>query len=342
MQVESLDKFSARDRLDQINHLLTDQEMALLEAILHQLSGSPLEQMGFLDAMQWWALGDYHASGLNDYGLVYKISGGQSRLARRLFDHATSTRNLSYAFDIPVKSISEDDGIVTVTSRGGQMWKSHSVICTIPLNVLSDIVFSPPLAKDKFEAIQQGHPNCGNKVHVDILGPDLVTWSGFAHPGKGFTCAFADNMTPSGNTHLCVFGPNVDIGGVDLSKQDITKIKEAFAGLHPANIDRVVRHPLHLSCFQSSKILYSKLMLSETYHDWAHDEFSKGTWSFYPPGFGTKYFEALQHRHMHTHFASADWANGWRGWIDGAIQQGTRTAYLVAQELRCRKEVKDL
>lgn len=51
----------------------------------------------------------------------------------------------------------------------------------------------------------------------------------------------------------------------------------------------------------------------------------------------TKYQEELQNRHGNVFFASADWADGWRAFIDGAIEQGRRKAQEATLELRAMK-----
>lgn len=66
-------------------------------------------------------------------------------------------------------------------------------------------------------------------------------------------------------------------------------------------------------------------------HDWNKDEFSNGTWFFAPPKLTTRYLKALQRPHGNVHFASADWSDGWRGWIDGAVQSGAKVAHDVIQ-----------
>lgn len=64
-----------------------------------------------------------------------------------------------------------------------------------------------------------------------------------------------------------------------------------------------------------------------------NDEFAKGAWCMFSPGFAHQYQAALQEQHGNVHFASADWADGWRGFVDGAIEQGMRAAQNVAIEL---------
>lgn len=59
-------------------------------------------------------------------------------------------------------------------------------------------------------------------------------------------------------------------------------------------------------------------------HDWAADPFAKGTWCLLGPGSGDGFQRELQKPHGRVFFASADSADGWRGFVDGAIEQGLR------------------
>jgi monoamine oxidase len=66
-------------------------------------------------------------------------------------------------------------------------------------------------------------------------------------------------------------------------------------------------------------------------HDWVADRFARGTWVSHGPGFRSKYLEELRAPHGCIHFASADWADGWGGFVDGAIEQGARVARRVIE-----------
>lgn len=48
----------------------------------------------------------------------------------------------------------------------------------------------------------------------------------------------------------------------------------------------------------------------------------------------SKYQDELQSRHGNVFFASADWAHGWRAFIDGALEQGFMNAQQLLNELR--------
>lgn len=68
-------------------------------------------------------------------------------------------------------------------------------------------------------------------------------------------------------------------------------------------------------------------------HDWAADPFARGAWMSFRPGDMSTYAEALQQSHGRIVMASADWANGFAGFVDGAIEQGARAAGRVKKEL---------
>lgn len=242
------DRLSCKDRLQQINGQLTSEEVGLLEAIILQMGGGPLEQLGFLDAMRWWALGGWTPTGLNDIGLRTRLGSGQSTLARRIFDHAKSTGRLSYSFSTPISSITDKGGVVEVTSRRAETWRARNVVCTIPLNVLPDISFSPPLSPLRSEAIHIGQANRGNKIHADVTGPDLVSYTSFASPGEGMICAISDNLTPGNDTHVVLFGPTPDMPNGTPLGEDVETVRKAVAHMIPEGqeIKRIVSSPLSM------------------------------------------------------------------------------------------------
>lgn len=74
-------------------------------------------------------------------------------------------------------------------------------------------------------------------------------------------------------------------------------------------------------------------------HDWANDPYSKGSWMSFRPGEMSKYSDALQQNHGRVMMASADWANGFAGFVDGAMERGARAAVDVRQLLADRQKM---
>jgi len=64
-------------------------------------------------------------------------------------------------------------------------------------------------------------------------------------------------------------------------------------------------------------------------HTWSNDPYAKGAWFCAAPAMATTSLKALQEPHGRVFMANSDWAQGWRGFIDGAIEQGARAASTV-------------
>ena len=72
-------------------------------------------------------------------------------------------------------------------------------------------------------------------------------------------------------------------------------------------------------------------VLDATAHDWLADEFSRGTWAIHRPGWYVAHHAAMQRPEGRVLLAGSDLANGWSGFIDGAIESGLRAGALAAR-----------
>ncbi len=70
------------------------------------------------------------------------------------------------------------------------------------------------------------------------------------------------------------------------------------------------------------EILPGYEVLDATAHDWLADEHSRGTWAIHRPGWYEHHHAAMQTVEGHVILAGSDIANGWAGFIDGAIESG--------------------
>jgi monoamine oxidase len=71
-------------------------------------------------------------------------------------------------------------------------------------------------------------------------------------------------------------------------------------------------------------------VIDATAHDWLSDEFSRGTWAIHRPGWYEHHHAAVQQPHGRVLLAGSDLANGWAGFIDGAIESGQRAGAWAA------------
>lgn len=235
------DKMSLADRFAQVGDELTAIERTEFEGFLSITSGGTMGNSSFFELLRWWALNNYDMKMFMEMCLTFKFHCGQSGFARKFFDEAESTRNLSYSFDCPIASVSDVGQLVEVVSRDGRLFKAKRVICTVPLNVLNKIKFSPPLLAGKREASALGHVNHVVKVHVECANPELRSFSATAYPHNKLTFAFGDGTTPAGNTHIVSFGSSLP--GIHLQPdEEIEGTIKAFKEFTPMDIKRIVAH----------------------------------------------------------------------------------------------------
>ncbi|KAI2779210.1 amine oxidase [Daldinia loculata] len=306
--LERFDKMSIADRIAELGDQLEPIERAILEVYFSVLCGSDLKDASFWEVLRSWALGGYNCMDFLAASAAFKLARGQSDFARRFFDEAAGTGQLSYKFLSTVSAVADHGDQVEVSVRDGTVFKARRLICTVPLNVLKDISFSPALPAAKLAASEKGHINFVVKVNAETQGPDLRSVSALTHPAGGLNYMSGDGITPAGNTHIVGLGTKLQ------PKEDPEAALSAFRSLADGTVvERLV------------------------FHDWNEDEFSKGTWAWLGPGMATKYLTTLRERHGNVLFASGDWAAGWRGCIDGAIEEGGRVSKEVLDELRAMR-----
>ncbi|KAK8926899.1 Monoamine oxidase N [Metarhizium anisopliae] len=312
-QARRYDRVSVADRLAAINNELTPNERLCVEAFVLLCSGATLETTSLYEFLHWWALCGYSYDGCVNHLVRYKFRRGQSSFAVRFFAEALASGNLSYALGQPVAAVRDSPaGPVAVTTRGGQTFRARRMVCAVPLNVLPDVRFDPPLSGGREAAARTGHVNQTVKVHAEIADRDLRSFTGVSYPHNALIYGFGDGETPRGNTHVVAFGGQHNHFHPEDS---IERTIEAFQGFAPMNVERIV------------------------FHNWSRDEFAKGAWFFSAPGLLADHLQDMRERQGNIFFSCSDWALGWRSFIDGAIEEGGRAATAVRADLLGRAKI---
>ena len=310
-EAKAMDRLSAKDRIDQIAAELTPKERAVLEPFILLFSGSTLEKTSFHEYMHWWAMCGYRYEGCLDMLITWKFRRGQSSFAIRFFEEAVATKRFSYAFNSAVKLVKDTGAGVEITVASGKKYCAARAISAIPLNVLKEVTWDPPLPKGKVAAASVGNVNQTIKVHAEISDKGLRSWTGITWPHNELIYAIGDGTTPAGNTHVVCFGGD-------------------HKHMHPEeNIEKTKRAVENMFLPKDKKPEIERLV----FHNWTKDEFAKGAWFFSPPGLLADHLDDMRARHGNVVFANSDWALGWRSFIDGAIEEGTRAALEVRKEL---------
>ncbi|RSL70864.1 hypothetical protein CEP53_001759 [Fusarium sp. AF-6] len=288
------DHLSVKDRLDQLD--LPQIEKDLFDAMVSSFGSAPGSECGFTEALRWYALGGHTMAGVFELAGVYKLGkGGMSSLARSIL----SEYHGHLLFNTVLEKVDQHNSSVTLTAKNGRQIQASQVISTIPLNCLSDISFSPALSPLRQDAIKAGHINQGAKIHFK-LGQTEPGWfsmaSGYGNSPWCFSFSDHNGTANKDGTYCIGFGYNGHLTDPRASNHIISTFKQ------------------HLKPDADVKAYLT--------HDWMNDTLAKGTWSCWGPNAMSKWLKELQKSDGRVHFASADWADGWRGFIDGAIERG--------------------
>ena len=255
---------------------------------------------GLLDPMRWYALSGYSTGVVVDAATRYKLKVGTRGLIDRMIEEGKPDVRVG----TPVRSISHGKDSVTVVTEEGDTLRARAAIVTVPLNVLKDVKFSPTLSSAKLAASREEHAGHGTKVYAQVRG-DLGNIFLMAPSRSPLAGAFT-YARDEASTLLVGFGPSREI--LDVNDREA--------------VGAVIR-----------SFLPEAEVTSSFGYDWILDPYSRGTWCMFKPNQASLYWKELQRPEGRLFFASADSANGWRGFIDGAIERGLRVAAEVSQLL---------
>jgi monoamine oxidase len=295
------DTLSIRDRLDQMG--LSADHRALLEGILGASAHGRFAEAGFVEMLRWWVLSGCELQRYSDSVARFRFRDGTSAL----IDAMIADGRPEVRLQTPVARVAQTAEGVEVTTARGETLRARAAIAALPMNVLANVEFAPALDPRKVAASKERHAGAGVKAYIRVRGavPRLVALAGETEP---FSTLMTAHSGPEGGV-LIAFGTD--------PKQIDTQSKAA--------VQAFVRRFL------------PEAEVTEVFaYDWTLDPYSLGTWCILRKGQMTKYLAALREPHGLVHFAGGDFALGWRGFIDGAIESGTRVAREVIDRLAGR------
>lgn len=308
----------ARDDFKAIDHVSVQERIReqfpaggprdVLESFWALNFNGPLEDAALTQALRWVALtnGDWAVS--FEACATYKIVGGTAALADAIL--ADAGTGVQYGFT--VEAISEESGLVEVRSADGRTVRGRTAIVTVPLHTLNSVDFVPPLPAAKAEGARLGQVSKGAKVWFRLRGEHapFVALGGADWPLNFFQVEY----TLDGDTIAVGFGP-------DASKIDVED---------PAAVQA-----------QLARLVPGAEVLAVASHNWVDDPLSGETWPMHRTGFLSTHLPAMQEAHGRVLFAGSDIANGWCGFIDGAIESGMGAALSAASLLAPRTALRN-
>jgi monoamine oxidase len=286
-ELTRFDRMTIADRIDELE--LDEEERDVLAAELESVAHGPLTEAGAVSILRWHALSGYSLELTQFTGGRVTIERGTGALLAAIADAAVFERRLAS----PVAAVVRDEGHVEVHTRDGDAFVASAAIVAVALNALGGIEFSPPFPEDKQRAIDLGQASRGIKVMIHARGEDVLQNSiRFRHP---FGYLGSETLLGEGRQLMIGFGGDAELCD-----------------------------PADLAAMQASldQILPGYEVLDATAHDWLADEFSLGTWAIHRPGWYEHHHAAMRRPEGNVILAGSDLANGWAGFIDGAIESG--------------------
>lgn len=290
-----VDKLTVKEKLDTIE--MDDDVRGLMESFWSLNFNGLITEGAYTQALRWAALtnGDWAVN--FEACATYKFEGGTKRLIEAM---AADVRG-EIKLDTPVQKIDTSGERVIVSTVSGETYSAGSVIVTVGLHTLAHIDFAPPLTAKQTAAIEKGQASKGTKVWIKAKGP-LDPFVAFGKAEWPLNFFQADVETAEGDRLIIGFGP--DQRRIDpLDREAVAEV------LHRIRPDIEV--------------------LDVAAHNWVEDEFSEQTWPMHKPGFLSQSLAEFQHANDKVLFAGSDFASGWCGFFDGAIESGFTAARAI-------------
>ncbi len=283
------DQLTISERIDQLT--LSDEERAVLRAELESLAHAPLDDAGAVAVLRWHALSGYSLA-------LTQFTGGRVTLAggtRSLLNAIASGAMFEQRLGTPVASVTQRGDHVEVELEDGSGARARAVVVTVPLNTLAAISFSPELSEAKLGGIELGQASRGIKIFIRARGkPEL---NNVIRPGHPFGYLGTDELFIDGTQQLIGFGFDAGI----CAPEDLGWVQRSLDAILPG---------------------YE--VVGATAHDWLSDAYARGTWAIHRPGWYQHHHAAMREPEGRVLLAGSDLANGWSGFIDGAIESGLR------------------
>lgn len=289
---KTLDNISYQDRIDSLN--LPKDQANLLGAILSMSTSGFVKDAAYIEQLRWWSLSGWSFEVLMDTA-AYQMKDGMNALSKAIADDADADIKLN----TPVYRVEHNKERVKVFTDNDEIFTADSLVMTAPLPTLKDFEFEPALPVAKLEASNESHNGHGTKMYVRVKGqhPGYRAFASNPYPVSLMYTKYVDVETDS-TIFLC-FGPSSDL----LDMNDDAAIQKVVDDLLPGG-----------------------QVLEAFGYDWNADPYAQGTWCTFKTEQTTKYLAELQKPDGRLFFASSDFASGWRGFIDGAIESGLQAA----------------
>ena len=243
-----------------------------------------------------------------------RVVGGTSRISEEM----ASLLGDRVRLGCPVRRIEHVDTEVRVELRSGEVIEGDRVIVTLPPTLAGRLEYSPALPSWRDQLTQRLPAGSVIKLHVVY---DEPFWrdeglTGQAASDTGPVKVTFDNTPPAGSPGIIVGFMEADDGRTWARRTEAERRDAAVACLVRYFGPRAA-HPIEY-----------------VERDWMAEEFSRGCYgAHFTPGVWTAYGEALRAPIGAIHWAGAECAAVWNGYMEGAVRSGEQAADEVLAQL---------
>ncbi|NUP73362.1 MAG: FAD-dependent oxidoreductase [Sinomonas sp.] len=299
--VKEADQLTVAEQIDALG--LDPASDELLRSFWALNFNGRIAEAAYTQALRWAAAAFHEWPIMFETCASYKVQGGTAALAQAILNDA----DVDLRLGTPVARVKQDaEGVVAVV-RDGTEYAAKAMVVTLPLQALNSVRFEPSLSPGKREAAQRGQLGLGAKLWIKVKGRHerFVAMGPQDWPLNFLQAEYLD----AESTTLVAFGSDARAVDVD----DAAAAQEILRRWIP-DIE----------------------VLEVAGHNWVEDEFARETWPMHRTGYLSESLAELQRAEGRIHLAGSDYANGWGGFIDGAIESGFTAARNIAEQLHIR------
>jgi monoamine oxidase len=246
-----------------------------------------------------------------DISKVVKIAQGSDRLPQAFATALVDKIHLGCA----VTRIEQTSSGVQVLCQSGQQYSGDCVVCTVPLPVLGQINFQPPLSPQKQLAIAGGYNyRAATRMFVEFSErfwekEGLNGWGLFDDTPEELWQSSWDFPGKTGILEAYLKGENAIAMDALAPEQQLPQLLQRWEKILPG-----------VSAYQGKTTSYS----------WAKDPWSRSGWAYPTEDQEKRFFDELGKSEGKVYFAG-EHTSTTRGWMQGALESGLRTAQEIHQ-----------
>lgn len=241
-----------------------------------------------------------------------RVLGGTALIADRIAEELGDAVRLG----TPVRRIEHDESGVAVETRSGQRFRAGHVIVTLPPTLAGRLEYSPALPSWRDQLTQRLPAGSVMKLYLVYDRPFWrdAGWNGQVGSDQGPVKVTFDN-TPPGYNRGVMMGFMEGNDGRKWARRTPEERKHAFIQCLVRFFGDEARFPIE----------YLE-------RDWMAEEFSRGCYgAHFTPGVWTAYGAALTEPIGRIHWAGAECATRWNGYMEGAVRSGEHAAQAVTR-----------